>query len=151
MRTIVQRVARAAVQTEGETVGSIGPGCLLLVGVEEGDTAADALATADKIASMRIFPGRTPMDRTLLDIGGSCLVVSQFTLAAALKKGHRPSFTRAAAPELAQPLYGKVAAALREKGLEVATGRFGANMQVELINDGPVTFVLDVKDGKILQ
>ena len=151
MRTIVQRVARAAVQTEGETVGSIGPGCLLLVGVEEGDTAADALATADKIASMRIFSGRTPMDRTLLDIGGGCLVVSQFTLAAALKKGNRPSFTRAAAPELAQPLYGKVAAALREKGLEVATGRFGANMQVELINDGPVPFVLDVQAGKVVQ
>ena len=143
MRTVVQRVQRAEVRVDGEAVGTIATGALLLVGVESGDTEDDAVATAKKIAAMRFFPGATPMDRTLADVGGACLVVSQFTLAAALRKGNRPSFTRAEQPEVAESLYLRVADELRATGLEVQTGAFGADMKVELVNDGPVTLVLE--------
>jgi len=149
MITVVQRVRRAAVAVDGEVVGSIGVGALLLVGVEVGDVEADAEATAAKVARLRVFPGATPMDRTLLDVGGGCLVVSQFTLAGALAKGNRPSFVAAAAPEPAERLYLLVADALRRHGVTVATGRFRAAMEVELTNDGPVTFVLRVRGGKV--
>ena len=135
---------------EGEIVGSIQRGLLLLVGVAKGDTEADADATARKIAALRCFPGRTPMDLTLAQVGGGCLVVSQFTLLADLAHGNRPGFDAAEAPERAEALYQRVAGRLAAAGLPVATGRFGAMMDVELVNDGPVTFVLEVRAGKIL-
>ena len=150
MRSILQRVRNARVLVDDRTVGEIDHGILLLVGVEEGDTEADADATAAKVAKLRIFPGATPMDRTLSDVGGACLVVSQFTLAGSVRKGNRPGFTRAAAPEVGERLYLRVADKLREAGLEVATGRFGASMQVELVNDGPVTLHVDAAGGKVL-
>lgn len=150
MKTVLQRVARAAVRVEGEVVGSVGQGVLLLVGVERGDTAADADATADRVGRLRIFPGRTPSDLSLVDIEGGCLVVSQFTLAASLKKGNRPGYGRAEDPGRAEALYLRVAERLTAAGLTVATGRFGAAMEVELVNDGPVTFLLETRDGRIV-
>jgi D-tyrosyl-tRNA(Tyr) deacylase len=142
MRCVLQRVTEARVRVEGEVVGAIGRGVLLLVGVEKGDGEEQADRTARKVAAFRIFPGRTPMDLTLADVGGAVLVVSQFTLAADLSKGNRPGFERAEAPERAEALYLRVAEGLRACGLRVQTGRFGATMAVELVNDGPVTFVL---------
>lgn len=133
----------------GEVVGEIGRGVVLLVGVERGDTEADADATARKVAALRIFPGRTPMDRTLAEVGGAVLVVSQFTLAASLARGNRPSFDGAEDPARAEALYLRVATGLRATGLPVATGRFGASMAVDLTNDGPVTFLLSVRGGRI--
>lgn len=149
MITILQRVTRARVTVDERTVGEIGDGVLLLVGVEVGDTPQDADATAAKIAKLRCFPGATPMDKTLAEVGGACLVVSQFTLAGAVAKGNRPSFTAAAPPELGEQLYLRVADQLRGQGLPVATGQFRAHMHVELLNDGPVTFVIRSRDGKI--
>lgn len=150
MITIVQRVRSARVSVDGETVGAIDRGLLLYVGVETGDGTADAEATARKVASLRVFPERTPMDRSVVDIGGSCLVVSQFTLAAELRHGNRPDFTAAAPPAMATALYERVIAGLRAAGLSVATGRFGAAMLVESCNEGPVTLVLTVRDGKVV-
>jgi D-tyrosyl-tRNA(Tyr) deacylase len=150
MRTVLQRVSHAAVRVEGAAIGEIGPGLLLFVGVEKGDTEADADATARKIAALRVFPGRTPMDKTVLETAGGCLVVSQFTLAASLKKGNRPSFDAAEAPERAQALYERVASALRAQGIPVATGRFGAAMEVDLRNDGPATFLVTVRGGAVV-
>lgn len=149
MLTVIQRVSRAAVRVDGEVVGAIERGALLLVAVERGDGEADAVATARKIASLRFFPGATPMDRTLAEVGGACLVVSQFTLAGSLRKGRRPSFDGAEAPERARALYEAVAEALRAEGLPVATGRFAAHMEVELENDGPVTFILRSSGGQV--
>ncbi|MBK8974528.1 MAG: D-tyrosyl-tRNA(Tyr) deacylase [Planctomycetes bacterium] len=149
MKTVIQRVQSAAVRVDGEVVGSVGRGFLLLVGVEVGDTEADADATADKVLRLRCFPGRTPMDETLDDIGGGCLVVSQFTLAGSVRKGNRPSFTSAEEPARAEELYQRVADRLAACGVPVATGRFGAKMQVELVNDGPVTFLLFVRGGRV--
>lgn len=150
MKTVIQRVKQASVRVDGETVGQIQKGALLLVGVEQGDTEADARATAKKVAALRFFPGATPMDRTLLDVGGACLVVSQFTLAGNLRKGNRPSFTAAEDPGAAERLYLQVADLIRERGIPVATGVFGAAMEIELVNDGPVTFLLCTKDGAVL-
>lgn len=150
MRSVVQRVAHAAVRVEGEIVGAIERGLLVLVGVERGDTSADARATAQKIADMRIFPGDKPMDRSVIDVGGGVLVVSQFTLAGTLRKGRRPGFDRAEDPDKAEPLYLEVAAILRERGIPTATGRFAANMQVELVNDGPVTLLVFSEGGVIV-
>lgn len=149
MITVVQRVSRAAVHVAGEPVAAIARGALLLVGVENGDTELDAEATAGKVARLRFFPGTTPMDLTLADVGGACLVVSQFTLAGALAKGNRPSFTAAAPPEVGEQLYLRVAAGLQAQGLAVGLGRFRAHMQVTLENDGPVTFVLRVQGGRV--
>ena len=147
MRAVVQRVRSARVLVDGEPVGAIGRGVLAYVGVAEGDTEAEAAWLADKIAGLRIFASRErPIDRSLLDVQGAALVVSQFTLLADTRRGRRPSFTGAAAPEVAEPLVDAVAGALRERGVEVATGRFGAMMQVESTNDGPVTIVLDSAD-----
>ena len=147
MRAVVQRVRSARVLVDGELVGAIGRGVLAYVGVAEGDTEAEAAWLADKIAGLRIFASRErPSDRSLLDVQGAALVVSQFTLLADTRRGRRPSFTGAAAPEVAEPLVDAVAGALRERGVEVATGRFGAMMQVESTNDGPVTIVLDSAD-----
>lgn len=149
MITVLQRVERARVVVDDAVVGEIGIGAVLLVGVEIGDGEADADATASKIAKLRFFPGATPMDRTLLDVGGACLVVSQFTLAAALAKGNRPSFTAAAPPALGEQLYLRVAEGLKAAGIACAFGQFGAHMHVELTNDGPVTFILRARGGRI--
>jgi D-tyrosyl-tRNA(Tyr) deacylase len=151
VRTIVQRVTRASVTVDGAVVGEIGRGVMLLVGVAKGDGEADADVTARKIAALRIFEGKTPMDRTLAEVGGGCLVVSQFTLCASLAKGNRPSFEPAEAPARAEVLYLRVAEALRAAGLPVATGRFGADMAVELVNDGPVTFVVEARGGTLVK
>ena len=150
MKTVIQRVSRATVRVDDRCVGSIGRGAVLLVGVEAEDRDADAVATARKVAALRFFPGRTPMDCTLEEVGGACLVVSQFTLLGALRKGNRPSFTRAEVPERAHLLYRRVADELAAQGIPVQTGEFGAAMEVELTNDGPVTFLLEVRDGKVL-
>jgi D-tyrosyl-tRNA(Tyr) deacylase len=140
MRAVIQRVSRAT-STPG---GSIGPGLCVLVGVGEGDDEAAAVRLADKIARLRIFENEEgKFDRSLLDTGGEALVVSQFTLLADTAKGNRPSFSAAARPEVAQPLYERVVQALRDLGVHVETGAFGARMAVELVNDGPVTIVLE--------
>ena len=149
MLTVVQRVTRGQVVVEDRVVGAIDRGAVLLVGVETDDTLADANATAEKIAKMRFFPGATPMDRTLVDVGGACLVISQFTLAANLRKGNRPSFSRAMDPEPADAIYRAVVDRLVALEIETATGEFGAEMQVELVNDGPVTFLVRSVDGRI--
>jgi len=140
MRAVVQRVTRAR-STPG---GEIGAGLLVLLGVADGDTPEQSERLAGKIARLRIFEDDAgKFDRSLLDVGGAVLVVSQFTLIADTAKGNRPSFSQAARPELAEPLYESFAAALEELGVPVETGAFGAHMQVELVNDGPVTIVLD--------
>ena len=144
MRAVVQRVTRASVTVDGEVVGACGRGLLVLVGVRHQDTSETANRLAGKVARLRIFEnddGR--FDRSLLDVAGEVLVVSQFTLLADTGKGNRPSFTDAAAPEVAEPLVDVVVDGLRTLGLTVATGRFGARMAVELVNDGPVTVVLE--------
>jgi D-tyrosyl-tRNA(Tyr) deacylase len=147
MIVVVQRVSRAEVWVASEIVGKIGLGLALLVGVERGDGKADAEALARKLVALRIFPGRTPMDLSVKDVGGACLVVSQFTLAGTTRKGNRPSFDRAEDPALAQSLYEHLAEQIRQQDIEVATGRFAADMDVELVNDGPVTFILQARDG----
>jgi D-aminoacyl-tRNA deacylase len=140
MKAVVQRVARASV-TPG---GSIRAGVCVLLGIAAGDDEAAVVRLAEKIARLRIFPDDDgKFDRSLLDTGGAALVVSQFTLIADTARGNRPSFGGAARPDVAEPLYERFCAALRELGVEVATGVFGAKMEVELVNDGPVTIVLD--------
>lgn len=140
----------ARVLVADECVGSIERGLLLLVGIEDGDSPADADAAVRKLTSLRVFPGRTPMDLSILEVGGGCLVVSQFTLAAELRRGNRPDFGAAAAPACAEPLCERVATGLARTGLAVATGRFGASMLVESCNDGPVSLVLTVRNGKVV-
>jgi D-aminoacyl-tRNA deacylase len=141
MRAVCQRVSKACVRVDGEVVGEIGPGLCILLGVGRGDDEGAAECLAGKIARLRIFEG---MDRSLLDTGGGALVVSQFTLLADTRKGTRPSFSEAAPPAEADPLYERFCEALRALGVPVATGVFGASMQVELVNDGPVTILLDL-------
>jgi len=145
---LLQRVSRAAVRVQDETVGQIGRGLLVFLGIEIGDSPLEVDYFAGKTAELRIFPdaeGR--MNRSVEEIGGGVLVVSQFTLAGATRRGRRPSFTRAAPPETARPLYGRFVDFLRERGIETATGRFQASMEVELINDGPVTIWLEPAAG----
>ena len=147
MRAVVQRVARASVRVDGAVSGEIGAGLLVLLGVAREDGKADAETLAGKVARLRIFEnegGR--FDRSLLDTGGAALVVSQFTLVAdsKLRKGARPDFSGAAPRERAEPLYERLCEALRDLGVPVETGVFGARMHVELVNDGPVTIVVDV-------
>lgn len=143
MRLVLQRVSSAAVRVDGETVGRIGRGLLALVGVEPGDGPKTAAAAAAKIGHLRVFADeRGHMNLDLAQVGGAVLVVSQFTLAASLERGRRPSFVGAAPPEIAEPLVERIVAELRAAGHAVETGRFGAHMEVELVNDGPVTFVL---------
>jgi D-tyrosyl-tRNA(Tyr) deacylase len=140
LRAVVQRVSRAS-STPG---GSIGPGLCILLGVAEGDGPAEAVRLAQKIAKLRVFEGDDGrFDRSLVETGGEALVVSQFTLIADTAKGNRPSFTGAARPEVAEPLYEQVADELRALGITVETGVFGARMVVEALNDGPVTIVLE--------
>lgn len=146
MRLVLQRVTRAHVEIAGETVGSIGQGLLILVGVTHADTQEDANYLASKSLQLRIFPddaGR--MNRSLLDVGGALLVVSQFTLYGDYRKGRRPSFDHAAGPEHARAMYEYFIQLLRSRDVTVATGVFQAEMKVSLVNDGPVTFVLDSK------
>ena len=145
MRALLQRVSRAAVRVEGETVASIGPGLLVLLGVGHADSEAIADSLARRVTELRIFEdqeGRT--NRAILDVAGAALVVSQFTLYADTSRGRRPGFTNAAAPDVADRLYRRFAAALRDAGVgDVQTGRFGAEMDVDLVNDGPFTIWLD--------
>ena len=146
MRAVVQRVTSACVTVDGECVGEIGPGLLALVGVAVDDGAADADSLARKIAGLRIFADETgAMNRDVAEADGAVLVVSQFTLLGDARKGRRPSFITAASGEAAERLYERVAEVLRASGLRVATGRFGARMAVALVNDGPVTILLDTK------
>jgi D-aminoacyl-tRNA deacylase len=143
MKAVVQRVSKARVTVRGEPAGEVGPGLCVLLGVARGDAPADARRLAEKVARLRIFEDEAGrFDRSLLDVGGEALVVSQFTLIADTAKGNRPSFGEAAPPEQAEPLYEAFCEALRAQGVEVETGVFGARMAVELVNDGPVTIVL---------
>ena len=144
MKVVLQRVRRASVQVEGELRAEIGHGALVLLGVADDDDAAGAERLAGKVARLRVFENEDGrFDRSLLDVGGAALVVSQFTLLADTSKGNRPSFTAAAHPEQAEPVYERFSAALRSLGVPVETGVFGVRMQVELVNDGPVTILLD--------
>ena len=144
MRVVLQRVSQAAVRIDGRVVGSIGQGFCLLVGFTHGDTPAQVDWMAEKVAGVRLFSDSDgKMNLGLKDVGGALLVVSQFTLYGDAAKGRRPSFIHAAPPELAVPLYGRFLEALRAHGLIVAAGEFGADMQVEIHNDGPVTLILD--------
>jgi D-aminoacyl-tRNA deacylase len=145
MRALVQRVARARVTVDGDEVGAIGSGLLVLLGVAGTDAEADAERLAERTARLRVFPDQAGrLDRSVLDTGGGVLAVSQFTLVADTSRGHRPSFTPAAEPPLAETMYGRYVEALRRAGVaDVATGRFGAQMAVELVNDGPVTILLE--------
>ncbi len=148
MRAVVQRVSWARVRVGGETVGAIERGVLVLLGVGRGDTAAVADALARKIALMRIFPdAEDRMNRSLVDVGGACLVVSQFTLYADTRRGRRPFFGDAEEPEAARALCDAFAGSMRGHGVPVESGRFGAMMDVELCNDGPVTIWLDTAAG----
>src|SRR4051794_34980082 len=148
MRLVLQRVARARVTVAGEEVGAIGRGVLVLVGVQRGDGGAQAEAAARKIAGLRLFEDAAgKMNLAAGEVGGGFLVVSQFTLAGSLQRGRRPSFDDAAPPAIAEPLVDAFVAALRAEGASVATGRFRAYMEVELVNDGPVTFVLELPPG----
>jgi D-tyrosyl-tRNA(Tyr) deacylase len=144
MRAVVQRVAAARVVVGGATIGNIADGLCVLLGVARSDGTADAERLAHKVARLRIFENEEGrFDRSLLDTGGAALVVSQFTLVADTAKGNRPSFSQAAPPEDAEPLYEAFCASLRGLGVRVETGVFGARMAVELVNDGPVTIVLE--------
>ncbi|MDW7709117.1 MAG: D-aminoacyl-tRNA deacylase [Deferrisomatales bacterium] len=144
MRAVVQRVSRAQVRVGGRPVGSVGTGFAVLVGVEAGDGEADAQYVVEKVVGLRAFEDlQGKMNLCLQDVGGGVLLVSQFTLLADCRKGRRPSFTEAAGPDLAETLYLAVARGLRERGLSVATGAFRADMEVELVNQGPVTLLLD--------
>jgi D-aminoacyl-tRNA deacylase len=147
VRAVVQRVRDASVFVDGEVVGRVGAGVVVLLGVAAEDTTSEADRLAGKVARLRIFEnddGR--LDRSLLDVSGEALVVSQFTLIADTRKGNRPSFAGAAAPELAKRLYEEFCSALESLGVRVARGVFGARMEVSLVNDGPVTIVLDTHE-----
>ena len=151
MRVVLQRVSRASVTVGDDATGTINAGLLALVGVEDGDTDGDARVAAAKIVGMRIFPDEhRKMNRSVVDVGGAVLLVSQFTLLADVRKGRRPAFTSAARPEQAVPILGRLAAAIEEQGVAVEQGRFGASMKVDLVNDGPVTIVFDVRDGRVM-
>lgn len=146
MRAVVQRVLKAKVTVAGEEVGAIEKGYMVLLGVEEADTGEDAEYIAEKLVGLRIFEdAEEKMNLSLLDVGGSMLIVSQFTLLGDCRKGRRPSFVHAAAPEIAEDLYQQVVDIVRTRGIEVATGRFRTHMEVSLVNDGPVTMLIDSK------
>jgi D-tyrosyl-tRNA(Tyr) deacylase len=147
MRALLQRVSRASVTVDGSEIAAIGPGLVVLLGVGHGDDGATAEALARRICELRMFEdedGRT--NRSLLDVGGACLIVSQFTLYADTSRGRRPGFTAAAPPDVASELWGRVADGVRRQGVEVGLGEFGAEMAVELVNDGPFTIWLDTAD-----
>ena len=147
MRALVQRVSRAEVRVNGEVVGATGQGYLILLGVKPDDTAELAVKLANKVAKLRVFEddaGKMNLDIT--KVGGGCLVVSQFTLYGSVKDGNRPGFSYAARPDIAEPLYEKFCQALSDLGVPVATGKFGAMMEVELVNDGPTTIWMDTDE-----
>jgi D-tyrosyl-tRNA(Tyr) deacylase len=147
MRALIQRVESSEVRVGDETIGAIGPGMTVLLGVGDTDTSDDALLIARKIATLRIFEDDAgKINRSIHESGGAILLISQFTLYADCRKGRRPSFVHAALPEVAEPLVSRVIGALREDGLHVETGRFGAAMRVTIINDGPLTIWLDSAD-----
>lgn len=144
MRCVVQRVTEASVAVNGETVGAVGPGLMVLIGVSTEDTDADLKYMIEKVPNLRIFDDENGvMNRSVLDIGGSILAVSQFTLYGDARGGRRPSYIRAAKPEEANAMYQRLVAAWRDKGIHVETGIFRADMKVSLVNDGPVTILLD--------
>ena len=144
MRCVVQKVTEASVRVDGETVGQIGPGFMILIGVSTEDTEADVRYMAEKVPNLRIFEDDAgKLNRSLLDVGADILAVSQFTLFGDTRGQRRPGFTRAARPEQAEALYTKLVEAWREKGIRVETGRFRTEMQVSLINDGPCTILMD--------
>ena len=148
MRAVIQRVERASVSVEGEIRGQIGAGFLVLIGVEEGDGDADFRYIAEKVPNLRVFEDEQgKMNRSLLDVGGELLAVSQFTLLGDARGGRRPSFITAARPETADPMYERLVADWRARGIRVETGVFGAHMKVSLVNDGPVTILLDSRLG----
>lgn len=144
MRAVIQRVSRAVVTVDGEQIGAIGPGLVVLLGVHRDDGRADLDWLVDKIVKLRVFAdGEGKMNRSLLDTGGAMLIVSQFTLHGDCRKGRRPGYSQAARPEQAEALYEEFITAVRKHGIQTATGRFQADMAVELVNDGPVTLLLD--------
>ncbi len=144
MKVLLQRVSRASVRVDGKTVGSIGRGLLVFLGIEKGDRPEEIDYLADKTADLRIFPDeRGKMNRSVHDVGGQVLAVSQFTLAGSTRRGRRPSFDAAALPEVAAPLCRRFEERLASRGIQVATGVFRAAMEVDLVNDGPVTILLD--------
>jgi len=144
MRAVLQRVSRAAVRIEDQVVGSIDQGLLVLLGIAPSDTLEQVRWLAEKIVHLRLFADEQgKMNRSLVDVGGAALIVSQFTLYGDVRKGRRPSFTEAAPPAIAIPLYEALLAAVAGHGVRVASGRFGADMAVELVNDGPVTLIVD--------
>jgi D-tyrosyl-tRNA(Tyr) deacylase len=146
MRAVVQRVSEARVEIDGEVVGEIGHGLLVLLGITHGDTPEQAEWLAEKIVGLRIFEDDDgKMNRDVIEVGGGILVVSQFTLYGDCRKGRRPSFIEAAPPAVAVPLYAAFVDGLRARGVRTATGRFGAMMRVELVNEGPVTLIVDSK------
>jgi D-tyrosyl-tRNA(Tyr) deacylase len=144
VRVVLQRVTSASVEVDGDKVGEIGRGLLVLVGVGQGDTEEEAQWLANKTVELRIFPDdQDKMNRSLVDVGGSALIVSQFTLLGDCRKGRRPAFTNAAEPELANRLYRRYADFVSARGIDVSLGVFAADMKVSLVNDGPVTMVID--------
>lgn len=148
MRAVLQRVSEASVKVDGREIGSIGTGLLILLGVESEDGSEDVNWLCQKVSKMRIFPdSEGVMNRSIMDVGGEFLVISQFTLHASTKKGNRPSYIKSARPEIAEPLYEQFMERLwMESHLPVKSGKFGADMKVQLINDGPVTILIDSKN-----
>jgi D-tyrosyl-tRNA(Tyr) deacylase len=151
MRVVVQRVSSASVKVDGSTVGAIDGGILALVGVGHDDTVEDAIALARKMAGLRIFPDESGrMNRDVIESGGRALVISQFTLLADVRRGRRPAFVGAADPAIASPLVDRVVEELERNGLDVESGVFGARMEVELVNDGPVTIIVETRGGRVI-
>ncbi|MEB2787054.1 D-aminoacyl-tRNA deacylase [Algoriphagus persicinus] len=148
MIVVIQRVSEASVKIDGNTKAEIGPGLMILLGIEEADTEEDSAWLSKKIVNMRIFPDENEvMNKSLLDINGEILLISQFTLHASTKKGNRPSYIKAAKPDIAIPLYEKMISVLQaELGKPICTGEFGADMKVSLVNNGPVTILIDSKN-----
>ena len=150
VRIVLQRVSKASVRVGEDIVGEIGPGLLILVGIETGDGERDLATAAKKLSELRVFPDRSgAMNLSVREIGGAVLLVSQFTLVADLRRGRRPSFVGAAPPEIAAPLFDRLVRLLEESGIPTESGRFGAKMEVSLVNDGPVTLVFDIRAGRV--
>jgi D-tyrosyl-tRNA(Tyr) deacylase len=150
VRIVLQRVSRASVTVDGAVAGSIGTGLLLLVGMEPSDTHDDIERAVEKVVNIRVFPDQDGrMNRSLADTGGSALVVSQFTLLGDVRKGRRPSYVGAAPPEMAEPMIDAMVDRLRSAGVHTETGSFGAAMEVELVNSGPVTLVMSIGQGRV--
>ncbi len=151
VKVVLQRVSRASVSVAGSEVGSIGPGLCLLVGIGHDDTRSEVEAAVDKITGLRVFADELGlMNKSVVDIGGGILLISQFTLLGEVSRGRRPSFSNAGDPELARGLIDLATEWFRSRGIHVETGEFGAKMEVELVNDGPVTLTIELRDGKVL-